>query len=64
MLFPGQRRAHLGGMRFLRLCLGWLTGRHRLETLRGLDDHLLRDIGFGRSVTNAPADYGTPATGV
>jgi uncharacterized protein YjiS (DUF1127 family) len=35
-------------MRFLRLCLGWLTRRHQLDTLRGLDDHLLRDIGFGR----------------
>jgi hypothetical protein len=52
-------------MRFLRLCLGWLACRHRLETLVGLDDHLLRDIGCCRqSAVNGRPDYGTSATGV
>jgi hypothetical protein len=65
-------------MRFLLLCLGRLvrkavpyvgaspqSRRHQPETLAGLDDHLLRDIGLGRSVAgDGRTDYGTSSTGV
>jgi uncharacterized protein YjiS (DUF1127 family) len=38
-------------MRFLiRLLLHW----HRVDTLRGLDDHLLRDIGVSRPIGTNP----------
>jgi len=39
--------------------------RHQIETLRGLDDHLLRDIGLDRPVAaKGPTDDGTSSTGV
>jgi uncharacterized protein YjiS (DUF1127 family) len=36
-----------------------LSRRHQLETLRGLDDHLLRDIGICRTAAmrGRPAEY-------
>jgi hypothetical protein len=65
-------------MRFLLLCLGRMvreavlyvgaspqSRRHQIETLRGLDDHLLRDIGLDRPVAaKGPTDDGTSSTGV
>jgi uncharacterized protein YjiS (DUF1127 family) len=65
-------------MRFFLPCLGRLvreavlyvgaspqSRRHQLETLSGLDDHLLRDIGLDRSVARTGrTDYGTSSTGV
>jgi|KBSSwiStaDraftv2_1062776.scaffolds.fasta_scaffold7005241_1 hypothetical protein len=65
-------------MQFLLLYLGRLmrevvlylgaspqSRRHQLETLAGLDDHLLRDIGLDRSVAaHGRFDYATSPTGV
>jgi uncharacterized protein YjiS (DUF1127 family) len=37
---------------------------HQLDTLRGLDDHMLRDIGVSRPAAISGRDYGTGTTGV
>jgi uncharacterized protein YjiS (DUF1127 family) len=36
---------------------------HQLDTLRALDDHMLRDIGVSRPAAGG-RDYGTRSTGV
>jgi Domain of unknown function (DUF1127) len=42
-----------------------LSRRHQLETLRGLDDHLLRDIGVSRPIAaHGRPDPGMSSTGV
>lgn len=71
-------RAHGAGMRLLCLSIGRLfreivfyigasplSRRHQLQTLRGLDDHLLRDIGVcRRAAENGRPDHGMTSTGV
>lgn len=70
--------AHGAGMRLLCFSIGRLlremvlylgasplSHRHQLQTLRGLDDHLLRDIGMPRPIAeNGRPDHGMTSTGV
>jgi len=78
ILFRSQQGAHLARMWFLLRCLGRLMREavlyvgaspqsrcHQLETLAGLDNHMLRDIGLDRSVaTSGRFDHATSPTGV
>jgi hypothetical protein len=77
-LFHGRQGAHLARMQHLLFCLGRLvreavlyigaspqSRRHQLEALGGLDEHLLRDIGLGRSVAlDGRPERETSATGI
>ena len=40
-----------------------LSRWHQVDTLRGLDDHLLRDIGISRPATASGAVWSRDATG-
>jgi hypothetical protein len=78
LLFRSRYHAQLAGMRFVLLFLGRLIREavlyvgaspqsylHQLETLNGVGDHLLRDVGLDRSLTaKGGPDFGTSSIGI